>query len=163
MVPIRPEERGRYPKGWPAISRRIRKERAGGRCESEGCGAVNGRPHPITGSRVVLTVAHLDHTPENCAEANLKALCQLHHNRYDAANRRAGIRRRARLRHAIGDLFEGAGDTARRGDASSHRQGWRWRPGRRAVTVPQPRRDPPRLMGAASAEGAEPVTRRGGA
>jgi hypothetical protein len=32
--------------------------------------APNGAPHPVTGSRVVLTVAHLDHTPENCEAHN---------------------------------------------------------------------------------------------
>lgn len=45
--------------------------------------------------KVVLTVAHLDHTPENCDESNLAALCQRCHNRYDAPTRRAGIRERA--------------------------------------------------------------------
>lgn len=34
--------------------------------------------------RVVLTVAHLDHTPENCARENLLALCQFCHLRLDA-------------------------------------------------------------------------------
>jgi hypothetical protein len=33
---------------------------------------------------VVLTVGHLDHTPENCAEENLRAWCQRCHLRYDA-------------------------------------------------------------------------------
>lgn len=33
--------------------------------------------------KVVLTVAHLDHTPENCEDDNLKALCQKHHLEYD--------------------------------------------------------------------------------
>jgi hypothetical protein len=56
----------------------------------------------------VLTVAHLDHAPEDCADANLKALCQVHHNRHDAANRRAGIRRWLRPRPVTGDLFEPA-------------------------------------------------------
>ncbi len=81
-MPIRPEMRALYPRDWPAISRRIR-ERAGNRCEE--CGAENGRPNPRTGSRVVLTVAHLDHDPRNCADGNLRALCQLCHLRYDAA------------------------------------------------------------------------------
>jgi 5-methylcytosine-specific restriction endonuclease McrA len=87
-MPIRPENRARYPKDWPAIRRAIR-ERAQERCES--CGAENGKPNPITGSRVVLTVAHLDHTPENCAPENLRAWCQRCHNAYDAPMRRAGI------------------------------------------------------------------------
>ena len=33
--------------------------------------------------RFTLTVAHLDHTPMNCTEGNLKALCSSCHLRYD--------------------------------------------------------------------------------
>jgi len=43
----------------------------------------------------VLTVAHLDHTPENCEPQNLKAMCQRCHNKYDAPMRRDGIRQRS--------------------------------------------------------------------
>ncbi|MBP0492223.1 hypothetical protein [Roseomonas indoligenes] len=101
-MPIRASERARYPKDWPAISKRIR-ERSGGRCEFEAdgarCEALNGQPHPITGSKVVLTVAHLDHTPENCADDNLLAGCQRCHLRYDAAHHaaNAAASRRAAL------------------------------------------------------------------
>src|SRR5579875_3089177 len=91
-MPIRPENRCRYPADWPEISRRIRFERAGGKCEWYG--AVNGLPHPVTGSKVVLTVAHLDHTPENCDESNLVALWQRCHNGYDAPMRAAGLKER---------------------------------------------------------------------
>lgn len=80
-MPIRPENRHRYPKDWQAISRRIRFDRASGKCEW--CGAVHGQPHPKTGSVVVLTVAHLDHMPENNDDANLAALCQRCHLNYD--------------------------------------------------------------------------------
>lgn len=112
-MPISPENRDRYPKDWPEISRRIRFERAMGRCECRGecgtdhaaelrqrtghdwgdgpewrrCGAYNHSPHPVTKSTVVLTVAHLDHTPENCEDENLVAMCQRCHNRYDAPSR----------------------------------------------------------------------------
>ena len=55
--------------------------------------------------RVVLTVAHLDHQPENCDPENLRAWCQRCHNAYDAPIRRAGIKERARARNAAGDLF----------------------------------------------------------
>ena len=46
--------------------------------------------------RIVLTVAHLDHQPENCADENLKALCQRCHLRYDASHhaKNAAITRR---------------------------------------------------------------------
>lgn len=37
---------------------------------------------------IVLTVAHLDHTPENCDPANLRAWCQRHHLAYDADHHR---------------------------------------------------------------------------
>src|SRR6478609_3275963 len=35
--------------------------------------------------KVVLTVAHLDHNPQNNAESNLRALCQKCHLRHDQA------------------------------------------------------------------------------
>lgn len=100
-MPIRPEERARYPKDWPAISLGVR-EAAGWRCEGSpafpDCKAVQGEPHPLTGSKVVLTTAHLDHTPENCARENLKAMCQRCHLTYDAkhhARNAAATRRKA--------------------------------------------------------------------
>lgn len=141
IVPIRPENKERYPKNWPEISRRIR-DAAGNKCEW--CGVPNGemggrtaqgawlkaRPLGDNGLRlewpkegeqswcgsneaaqmlrivrIVLTVAHLDHTPENCDDDNLKSLCQRCHNRYDAPKRRAGILERARAGNAIGDLL----------------------------------------------------------
>ncbi len=106
MMPIRAENRARYPKDWKAISAAIR-ERAGHKCEW--CGAANGEPHPVTGSIVVLTTAHLDHTPEHCAPENLRSLCQRCHNAYDAPVRAAGKRERFRTGLALGDLF---GDVA---------------------------------------------------
>lgn len=39
-MPIKPEKRTLYPKDWPAISRRIRFDRAQGRCEQ--CNAPHG-------------------------------------------------------------------------------------------------------------------------
>ena len=71
----------RYPANWKEISLRIRK-RAGQKCEF--CGAENYKPHPETGSKVILTVAHLDHVPMNCSDSNLRALCQKCHLTYDA-------------------------------------------------------------------------------
>lgn len=32
---------------------------------------------------IVLTIAHLDHNPANCDDANLRAWCQRHHLAYD--------------------------------------------------------------------------------
>jgi len=50
--------------------------------------------------QVVLTIAHLDHDPTNNAPSNLKALCQLHHNRLDAKHRASSRRRNDNM-----DLF----------------------------------------------------------
>ena len=85
-MPINPENKKLYPADWKAISQRIRFVRAENRCEW--CHAENYQPHPITGSKVVLTVAHLDHNPTNSNDANLAALCQKCHLSYDAAHRR---------------------------------------------------------------------------
>lgn len=77
-----------YPPNWKEISARIRFERAGGRCEGSPafpyCRAEHGRAHPDTGSKVVLTVAHLDHDIKNNADDNLRAMCQRCHLSYDA-------------------------------------------------------------------------------
>ena len=104
-MPIRAENRDRYPPDWPVISLWVRVC-AAWRCEW--CDAVQGEPHPITGSKVVLTVAHLDHTtgPEDVRPSNLACLCQRCHNRHDAADRAAGIRSRARAALRTDDLLE---------------------------------------------------------
>jgi 5-methylcytosine-specific restriction endonuclease McrA len=92
-MPIRPEMKARYPKDWKLRSRFIRFYRAKNRCEW--CGCKNHEPHPVTGSKVVLTVAHIyDDRPEASSFLNLAALCQRCHNRHDSASRRAGIRER---------------------------------------------------------------------
>lgn len=98
-MPIRQSERARYPENWPEISAAIKTGRAGGRCECVGecgtgrhgdsrCEARHGQPSPYTGSKVTLTTAHLDHQPERCDPANLKAMCELCHNNYDRDHRR---------------------------------------------------------------------------
>ncbi len=80
-----------HPK-WSLISRLIRFHRANNRCEW--CNAENYQPHPVTKSKVILTVAHIDHDKTNNKFANLAALCQrchLHHDRHQhAANRKYG-------------------------------------------------------------------------
>lgn len=96
MSPIRKSERRRYPPNWNAISRFIRFERAGGRCECVGecglhtttrrCTERNGQPAKWANGKVVLTTAHLDHTPENVDHDNLRALCNRCHLRYDRAH-----------------------------------------------------------------------------
>jgi hypothetical protein len=97
-MPIREENKHRYPANWKEISKRIRFERADGYCEW--CGAENYKPHPETGSRVVLTVAHINHIPEDCREENLAALCQkchLNHDRHIHVHNRKENRERRRL------------------------------------------------------------------
>jgi 5-methylcytosine-specific restriction endonuclease McrA len=90
-MPIRPEMRALYPRNWKEIRAAI-LARSLNCCEN--CGVKNHEPHPMTGSKVVLTVAHLDHNPQNNKPENLSALCQLCHNRHDAAKRAAGRKRR---------------------------------------------------------------------
>lgn len=110
-MPIKPENRRRYPADWRRIAESIR-ERAGDRCEGSpaypDCRAVNGQPHPVTGSRVVLTVAHLDHRPESCEPSNLRAWCQRCHLTYDAQHhaQEAAVTRRARVRVTGTPLFD---------------------------------------------------------
>lgn len=91
-MPVKPENRDRYPPDWRSIAYG-RKEAAGWRCEGSprypDCRAAHGQPHPVTKSPVVLTLAHLDHTPENMDRANLKVWCQRCHLTYDAAHHRA--------------------------------------------------------------------------
>jgi hypothetical protein len=92
-MPIRQDMKSRYPSYWRGLSWVIRNIRAQGRCEW--CGAENGKPHPVTGSKVVLTVAHVaDHDPANCSYLNLASLCQRDHLRHDRAHHAATRRRR---------------------------------------------------------------------
>ena len=62
--------------------------RARHRCEGSpafpACRAANHQPHPETGSRVVLTIAHLDHDPTHNEPDNLRAWCQRCHVTFDA-------------------------------------------------------------------------------
>lgn len=136
-VPIKPENKGRYPADWKQIRERILR-RALWRCEWPGCEALHrdigwwrddgkfvpmGRNLRDAGAKagdriacagggeiklimIVLTIAHLDHTPENCADDNLAAWCQRHHLAYDRDHHRANAQATRRARMASGDLFE---------------------------------------------------------
>lgn len=114
-MPIRPENRDRYPKQWPQMVAAA-AERSGGRCECDGkcgiahpggrCEAVNREPHPSTGSIVVLTLAHEHGVPlEETSIDRMFHACQRCHNRYDAPMRLAGIRHRQRAALGMQDLF----------------------------------------------------------
>lgn len=103
-MPIKPERRKLYPKDWPEISRRVR-DRAGWRCEGSPaypyCRAANGKPHPETGSVVLLTVGHLDHNPTNNEMGNLMAWCQRCHLTYDAKMHARESRKSRKTRHRL--------------------------------------------------------------
>ena len=112
-MPIKPENKSRYPADWKQIRARI-LDRASDRCE--GCGVCNhviGFRHSSTKQfmelgwgefgitnrvlsflgrspvfKIILTIHHIDHQPENCSEGNLLALCQQCHNRADVGHRK---------------------------------------------------------------------------
>lgn len=121
-MPIKPENKKRYPANWKTEIRPKILARANNCCEN--CGVPNKslliyrnnklddivKPndftydlHKYSGKSwttcengkliryrvalVVLTIAHLDHMPENCNEDNLRAWCQKCHNKYDAKHR----------------------------------------------------------------------------
>jgi 5-methylcytosine-specific restriction endonuclease McrA len=103
-MPIKRENYRLYPGGsphskeWKAL-RAVVLERAGHHCE--GCGAPNYAPHPVTGSRVVLTIAHLNHNPTDNADANLRAWCQKCHLAHDHAHHQANAARTRAVRIAL--------------------------------------------------------------
>ena len=70
----------KYPPFWIIIRAKI-LARAGNCCEL--CGAPNYKPHWKTGSRVVLTIAHIDQDINNNEDWNLLALCQRCHLKID--------------------------------------------------------------------------------
>lgn len=104
-MPIRPENRRRYPRDWAVRRRFLVTFRARNRCEW--CGAENGRPNPNTGSIVVLTLAHVgDRRPECASLLNLAVLCQACHLRHDNPIRWRERRRRLDEANGQGLLFE---------------------------------------------------------
>lgn len=132
-MPIRPENRKRYPRDWKLRSRFIREYRAKNHCEW--CGVENhalgyrdddGTFHEISPMaaevastldggycingrkmiQIVLTVAHIfDHNPENCRFLNLAALCQRCHNKHDAPLRLQNRRKRMAEESGQQELF----------------------------------------------------------
>lgn len=137
-MPIRPENKARYPKDWKDVRHRI-LQRANWRCEHPNCRARHG----VTGYwrkglfhrlpdvlwdagytagdvvacengeklkiiKIVLTIAHLDHTPENCADDNLRAWCQRHHLAYDAEHHTRTAYATRKAAAATVDMFAGA-------------------------------------------------------
>lgn len=135
-MPIKPENRHRYPADWPEVRERILR-RALWRCEWPGCEALHrdvgwwrfdgkfipmGRALRDAGAKaghsidcadgstikllmIVLTIAHLDHQPENCADDNLRAWCQRHHLAYDKPHHMATAAATRRARANTMELF----------------------------------------------------------
>lgn len=83
-----------YPPDWKTRIRPAILARAGNQCEQ--CGAVNHQPNPRTGSRVVLTIAHLDHDRTNNDFGNLAALCQACHLTLDGKQHAVNARQTRR-------------------------------------------------------------------
>lgn len=79
---IVPYDRTKYPAEWEKIARKI-KDDADWTCRE--CGKLCRRPgETFDTHRRTLTVAHLNHTPMDVSEGNLRALCAPCHLRYDA-------------------------------------------------------------------------------
>src|SRR6266545_1201636 len=51
--------------------------------------------------RIILTVSHTDHNPENCERSNLRALCQKCHLHWDRAEHQATARATRLARKAV--------------------------------------------------------------
>lgn len=90
-------QRELYPDNWEEIAWGV-KEAVNWTCQE--CGKRCRRPYePFDTHKRTLTVAHLDHTPQNCEPDNLKALCAPCHLRNDAP--RKGQDRRRKRREAL--------------------------------------------------------------
>jgi len=122
-MPIRKENRDRYPKDWKTVVVPRIRARSGDRCECTGqcgishgarddqwdtrCYRQNGMPiDEIEGPKIVLTVMHLNHQPEDCRDENLLHGCQGCHLRYDAPRKHADMKARRHAARASGDLFK---------------------------------------------------------
>ena len=87
-MPIKPENKARYPKNWKQIRQQI-LQRANNRCEI--CGVENHseyiRKRDGKIIKHVLTIAHISEEIEDCRPENLLALCCFCHNGMDAKMR----------------------------------------------------------------------------
>lgn len=80
----------------------------------ESCDAGTGKPVPETSYdtfegrkpvRIIATVAHLDHQPENVERGNLRCLCQRCHLAYDSAHHAVNAAATRKAKKALGDFF----------------------------------------------------------
>ena len=101
-----PIDYSKYPPNWKTEIRPAILKRAGNRCEF--CGLPNGiivhrrketsyGDDKITCTKIVLTVAHLNHDVTDSRPENLAALCQKCHLAYDAGQHKA-TRKKNRFR-----------------------------------------------------------------
>lgn len=112
-MPISPERMknyvggGTHSKEWKAFRASL-LERAGNRCEGTpqypDCRAANGLQHPITGSKVVLTIAHMDWDETHADPERCRALCQRCHLTWDAAHHAKNAARTRRKKSPQIDL-----------------------------------------------------------
>lgn len=56
--------------------------------------------------KIVCTTAHLDHTPENCSDDNLRFWCQRCHLAYDHEHHKISARDTRRKGLVVADMFE---------------------------------------------------------
>jgi heterodisulfide reductase subunit B len=94
----------KYHPKWSLISYLVRTVRAKNRCER--CGAANHQPHPVTGSMVYLTTAHLDRNRDNNRFWNLRALCQRCHLSHDRNQHNHARKYGRETQYLNGKLFE---------------------------------------------------------
>ncbi|MBU0691531.1 hypothetical protein KKG66_09690 [bacterium] len=119
-MPIHSDDKHRYPPNWKviraAILKRATNSNGDQQCECRGecglhhgkrCSELNGYPAEWAKGTTVLTIAHLDHNadPDNHSDANLKAMCQRCHLRYDSKQHQANARKTRRAKKACGELL----------------------------------------------------------
>jgi hypothetical protein len=112
-MPISPDKMKRYPGGgthsqeWKAFRASI-LDRAGNHCEGTpqhpDCRAENGQPHPETGSKVVLTIAHMDWDESHADPLRCRALCQRCDLQWDAAHHQKNASRTRRRKQPQIDI-----------------------------------------------------------
>ncbi len=109
-----PIDYNKYPTNWLSEIRPRIMKRANNCCEVDGCGlehmsiafsgkvinkvkwwkyyvaAIHLKATDIKKVKVIITIAHLDHDENNhdVKDSRLMAMCQLHHLRYDAAEKK---------------------------------------------------------------------------
>lgn len=89
-----PMDRRLYPDDWDSIASRV-KNAVEWHCQA--CGRACRLPgETFDTHKRTLTVAHINHCPEDCRDENLVALCAPCHLRYDSEMRR--MRRLAKKR-----------------------------------------------------------------